>query len=166
MNSHLRRLAAAAAVAAGLPLLGASPAAAHTPLGYDSVYSNKIDYVDSTIYDDARGWARDQWNNSGDVDIQLDTGWTNSDVVFDDQYNSGVSWAGLYDHEPGNDEIWFNTYRMSGYTTAQRRHVALHELGHALGLGHSYTGQVMQPTVGSIQYVQPHDQADYDDLWG
>ena len=80
---HARALAAAAAVAIGLPLLSSGPAAAHW-YGWDSVVSNKIDYVDSTDYDDVRNWARDRWNAVGDVDIGLDTGWTNSDLIFHD----------------------------------------------------------------------------------
>ncbi len=165
MRCHLYRLAAAAAVAIALPLLGASPAAAHW-LGYDSVVSNKIDYQDNTGYDDARNWARDRWNTSGDVDIQLDGPLTTNDVEFYDQNSPWVSWAGLFIPESGDDDIVFNDAYMLGYSTAQRRHVALHELGHALGLGHSYTGQVMQSVVGSIEYVQPHDQYSYDYLWG
>ena len=166
MRIHLRRLVAVAAVAAGLPLLGAGPAGAHW-LGYDSVVNDKIDYKDSTIYDDARGWARDRWNAAGDIDISLDTSvLVTTDVEFMDLNAPGASWAGLYDNEAGDDDIIFNSAYMSGYSTAQRRNVALHELGHALGLGHSYPGQVMQEYVSSIQYVQSHDQDSYDYLWG
>jgi hypothetical protein len=166
MSNRLRRLMVVAAVAAGFPLLGAGSASAHW-LGYDSVVNNKIDYKDSTIYDDARGWARDRWNAAGDVQISLDTSLlVTTDVEFMDLNAPAASWAGLYDNEAGDDDIVFNSAYMSGYSTGQRRHVALHELGHALGLGHSYTGQIMQEYVGSIQYVQDHDQFSYDYLWG
>jgi Matrixin len=160
-----RALAAAAAVAIGLPLLGPGPAAAHW-FGWDSVVNNKIDYVDSTDYDDVRNWARDRWNAVGDVDIGLDTGWTNSDLIFHDVNNAAVSWAGLYTPTTAEETITFNDAFMLGYSTERRRHVALHELGHALGLGHSYTGQAMQSFVGTIEYPQSHDVYSYDYLWG
>jgi hypothetical protein len=165
MFHPLRRLAAVAAVALGLPLLWTGSASAHF-LGYDSVVNSKIDYVDNTKYDDARGWARDRWEDAGDVDIQLDTGWTKADVEFYDSYSPAASWAGLYDNESGDDDIIFNTYYLDTYSTAQKRNVALHELGHALGLDHSYSGQVMYDTVSSVQYLGSHDLSDYDALWG
>jgi Matrixin len=171
MRCNVRRLAAVAAVAMALPLLGAIPAAAHWS-GYDSVVNNKIDYQDNTDFDDVRNWARDQWNNSGDVDIQLDGSLTKIDVEFYDTDKSWVGWAGAYYYEPGDDDIVFNRHYMDGYTTVKRRFVAMHELGHALGLAHSYTGQVMQESVlenypdDPPQYVQPHDQYSYDQLWG
>jgi hypothetical protein len=169
MRCHLRRLAAVAAAAMAIPLLGAGPASAHW-LGYDSVVSNKIDYQDNTVYDDARGWARDQWNNSGDVDIQLDGALTTNDVEFYDQDLSWVSWVAVYYNEAGDDDIVFNRHYMDTYTTTQRRWVAMHEVGNALGLATSFDGQIMQAYVPSaqdaFQYVQPHDQYSYDVLWG
>lgn len=160
-----RRLAATAAVALALPLLGASPAAAHW-LGFDSVVNDNINYQDNTVYNDAINWATTIWEYSGIVDIQLTPAGGVNDVEFYDQNQPFAGWAGLYINEAGDDDIIFNSAYMGGYTPAQQHHVAMHELGHALGLGHSYTGEVMQTFVGSIEHPQPHDQFSYDVLWG
>jgi predicted Zn-dependent protease len=161
------RLLVGVVAALSVPLLTPSHASAHT-LGYDSVDGDEIAYEDSTKYDDARVWAINRWDALGKVDIYADTAWSNSDIDFIDTYVPWASWAGLYEYETfdDTDEIYFNTYFMDGYNTTRRRHVALHELGHALGLAHSFGGQVMQPTVGSIQYLQNHDKSDYNTLWG
>lgn len=165
MQFPIRRLAATAAVGTAVALLGASPASAHW-LGFDSVVADNINYQDNTAYDSARSWAVTTWEYSGIVNTQPTPAGAASDVEFYDQNAPAESWAGLYVNEAGDDDIIFNDAYMAGYTLAQQRHVAMHELGHALGLGHSYTGQVMQPFVGTIEYPEPHDQFSYDYLWG
>lgn len=166
MKRNIWRLAFALAATVALGVGGASPAGAHF-LGYDSVDGDEIAYEDHTKWDDARVWARDRWNALGRVDIFPDGFWTNSDIEFTDVNKSWVSWAGLYEYEwwDDTDEIYFNDYYMNGYDTVRRRFVAMHELGHALGLAHSYTGQIMQTYVGSIQYLQSHDRSDYYALY-
>jgi len=122
MFHPLRRLAAVAAVALGLPLLWTGSASAHF-LGYDSVVNSKIDYVDNTKYDDARGWARDRWEDAGDVDIQLDTGWTKADVEFYDSYSPAASWAGSTTTSPATTTssstptTWIRTRRPRSATS-------------------------------------------------
>lgn len=43
--------------------------------------------------------------------------------------------------------IRMNTYYLSGSTT-RRKHTALHEFGHAIGLGHTSQSHVMNPNLG------------------
>ena len=71
------------------------------------------------------------------------------------------------------DKIWFNRYRMDKFNTYDREAVAVHELGHALRLGHPPTTRYWKKH--SIMYwdakatpwhrPQRHDKNDYRDIW-
>lgn len=66
-----------------------------------------------------------------------------------------------------NRKIIFNTYYMDDYTTNQKRNVAIHELGHALGLAHR-TGEsssVMQYNVTSVITLCKGDKENYDETY-
>lgn len=61
-----------------------------------------------------------------------------------------------------------NDFYFNGATTANRRACMFHEWGHAHGLAHSYSTQVMDscpvcPTAYTVP--QSHDVADYNVLW-
>ena len=58
--------------------------------------------------------------------------------------------------------IRFNTYKMGDYTIAKRRYVCTHELGHALGLAHNQSGDVMYQYVSSVTHLSSNDKASYD----
>ena len=137
-------------------------------LGYSSVDGREIRYTDSTVFDSPRNYAIGQWNAEGRVDIEPDAWNTVNDINWRDARRSDVTWAGLYTYRGGTaqeDYITFNRHYVDGYSTARRNNVALHELGHALGLAHSFSGQVMYSYVSTITTVQSHDRSDYRSLW-
>jgi hypothetical protein len=145
-----------------------APVTAHF-LGCSSVEKGDIHWEGNTVFATARDYAISTWDGLASVDISKDTIWTNADLKIMDVNRSDVIWAGLYtDRDCGNadDRIRFNRFFMDGFTDAQKKMAALHELGHALGLGHSFSNNVMNPFVTSQTGLGTHDKDDYWALWG
>lgn len=164
MRKQILPVALSVAIATGV----AWPATAHF-LGNDSVDDGEIRYESYTNYTDARSWATSSWNALGSINIAGDTSSTITDLEWHDANLPSVSWDGKWTSQSFADAITLNGHYLSGYTQTKRRGVATHELGHALGLAHSYAGQVMVDNTasrGSITTPQSHDTADYRSLWG
>ncbi len=144
-----------------------TPAQAHF-LGYDSVDGREIRYDDSTRFDDARQHAINVWNALGSINIAPDTWSTYADLEWFDSNRSDVNWDGLYTNTAGTDEIYLNAFYLDSYSDFSRRAVAAHEQGHALGLAHSFSGQLMYEcsTCSGVNTPQGHDIEDYRALWG
>ncbi|SEN29303.1 matrixin family metalloprotease [Lihuaxuella thermophila] len=136
-------------------------------LGYSAVDEGEIRWDSSTSYTAARDHAITVWNALGKVNIAPDTLSIIEDLTFLDDNRSDVSWDGLYTNTSGADEIYLNRYYLQKYSDFKRKAVAAHELGHALGLAHSYRPNLMYQcsTCTGVNTPQQHDKADYYTLY-
>ncbi|MFC8732945.1 snapalysin family zinc-dependent metalloprotease [Luteimicrobium sp. NPDC057192] len=155
----------------GVVAATAAPSYAAHVNGYDSVDGGEVRYENETVYDGTLRWALDAWNAVGSVDFKPDGALTNADLQVQDRYEDGADWDGLYKNDAGADEIYFNSAYFDGYTYDQRKAVATHELGHALGLAdHTSTSwhAIMYDHATATGYTTPqaHDKSDYASLWG
>jgi hypothetical protein len=129
-------------------------------------YANSSDYVLEVSH------AVSTWNNLNAVSILPDNENTALDVRFVNAPNQcDVSWVGQYSYSSsGLDYIRFNVcnFNQSNYDVYDKKGTAAHEMGHALGLAHSYSPNLMYSPSRSTgnNTPQSHDIADYRDRWG
>ncbi len=112
------------------------------------------------------------WNTYGSsvsgVSIATSTtGSTTANLVVQDIATSSSDYfLAVYDPAPTPQFIKFNPFYMNTSTTSIKIFSATHELGHALGLGHSYPGNIMNSyatnTGQTLLGIQ--DKLDYDYL--
>jgi hypothetical protein len=140
----------------------------------------EIRWEDHTRYDDARRFAIYEWNRLRRVEILPDVPSVIADLDFIDYRDCDVAWEAFWSPRPGNDLIGFNPcnmWRRTKYgSPPDPRAVAVHELGHALRLGHP-SGQRFSRfwRRRSIMYACarctprssyfPHDVGDYRGTW-
>ncbi|WP_326674940.1 matrixin family metalloprotease [Streptomyces sp. NBC_01237] len=134
-------------------------------------------WEDDSKYNDALGWATGKWyQRSGALSlirIAPDHVTAVNDVEWRD-WSKNSSALGTWEQKNGIDHIYFNKKRLdkSPFNTRDaRRAVAVHELGHALGLCHK-TENVLsvmwsnQPRRTPLQAPTDVDKANYERLWG
>jgi hypothetical protein len=162
----MKRTLLALALALLIPTMLSNPsrASAHY-IGCDSVDNGDIRWGSTTTYVSARDHAIAAWNAVGGINIAPDTIWTSEDVKFVDVNRSDVTWVGQYSCNA--ERIRFNRFRMDPLSDDSRKMVAVHELGHALRLGHSFPGQAMNASLSipPVTLPQSHDIADYCGIW-
>ncbi|MFE4810764.1 matrixin family metalloprotease [Peribacillus simplex] len=98
------------------------------------------------------------WNNYKSGVIRKDTASTIPDVKISD-YSQVSQTAGV---TSSVGTIKFNDYKMNGYDSTKRKNVAIHEIGHALGLAHNLNGDVMYQYVSTKTTLSFNDKASYD----
>lgn len=147
-------------------LLTASSAhAARYISGKDAVDGGEIRWGSATMYTWERNDAINTWNAEDPINIAADTALTIEDLRFSDVNCGCYPWYGAYQERLGADSIYFNRAFMSAVSYAKRRHVATHELGHALGLDESISGNVMYES-DWLYTLGSQDRDDYHYLWG
>ena len=130
-------------------------------LGWNCVANNKVGWLSGTNYAAERDYAIGQWEGLGQIDF-VEAGFP-FNLILVDTWRSDVSWAGLTTHKLYDFcKVQFNTFYLDTYGVAKRRNVALHELGHVLGLGHSFPGQIMSPFASSVTTPQSQDKQDFN----
>lgn len=146
-----------------LLVLSSAPAFAHF-LGYSAVDAMEIRWGGSTQYSTARDYAHTTWNALGKVNIAPDTATTYEDLTYSDIDRTDLIFTGRYTYySVGSDTLQFNIAYMGADDYA--KNTALHELGHALGLAHSSSGNVMYSSNTSQTDLGDHDMADYATLY-
>jgi hypothetical protein len=91
-------------------------------------------------------------------------------LVYDDIYDPTLGWTGQYSYtigQSGVETLQFNKHWMdaTGMTDTLRQTVITHELGHALGLDHSYLGNIMLYSLTNKATFGLQDTTDYAYCW-
>ncbi|WP_222429821.1 matrixin family metalloprotease [Paenibacillus agilis] len=134
-------------------------AASVSLLGWDLVDSGKrMDWDGSSAYISQFNSGVSLWNSYKSGVIRKDTITTIQDLAISDYYEVS-STAGV---TSSAGTIRFNNYQMAGYTSTKKLNVAIHEIGHALGLGHNTSADVMYAYVSNNTALSVNDRASYD----
>lgn len=141
-----------------------------------SVNNWEIRWGGSTKYSIQWNYAIQTWNNLWVVDILPDTIWTFQDLKVQDINSSSPSnyFYGYWDYDftSGEDRIFLNKYYLDGnsshgtFSDLEKQHTVSHELGHALGLAHSYWTNIMKQWKLSNTVVWTQDKSSYRTKWG
>ena len=147
----------------------------HYVSGYDSVNNGEIRYTvdfDHSDYYNDFNYAKNIWNNYSDAVQIKPYALGNHDLKIYEIYDWQKKYFGAYipkeiwwDYDKIEiNHFWINWYN---FNINQKRSTIMHELGHSLGLDHSYSGNVMYRWNGGLSQVWlgNQDKVDYDYLW-
>lgn len=130
-------------------------------------YLNDWDLVDSGKHLDVDGdsiymshiWkGKNIWNGHKAGVIRKDNAKVIQDVYVSDINKKDIGVGITYP----NGHLHLNKYYLNQQTDARRTNTATHELGHALGLGHSRAGNIMYEKQSSLIKLGLWDQDCYD----
>ena len=117
-----------------------------------------IDWDGKTKYISQFKSAVNVWNNYKKGVIRKDNLLRWQDLSVSDCFEISAV-AGVTN---SNGIIRFNKYNMDRFSSNQKKNVCIHELGHALGLAHNSSVDVMYPYVTSRTNISNNDKKSYD----
>jgi hypothetical protein len=119
----------------------------------------------TTIFATELGAASTTWNSFGKVFVTAATS-TTANVDINDMDYSDSAIKGEWNHNSSfPDSLWLNKYFLTSQTFGEVQNTITHELGHAMGLDHSYTGNVMYFNQSPQTTLGPQDISDFNYLW-
>ena len=139
----------------------------HFVSGHDAVTGGAMTYSYTHAiggdYTSELADAVDTWDVLGSVAIDPAVG--TPDVAIENVDQSSEFYVGGWDYVSSPTNLLLNTYYLDHDSSAQVQHTITHELGHALGLAHSYSGNIMYHNQTSQTALGTQDTRDYDYLW-
>jgi hypothetical protein len=131
---------------------------------YSSVVDGQIHWNGTTTYSTAFNDSVAAWNSLSRVNIVPASG--TAEVTISDFTNEDYPYVAYWKPLPSvPDELKMNNYHMTQTSAAEKQNIITHELGHALGLEHSYLGNIMYLFAGTQTALGPQDLDDYYSLW-
>lgn len=118
-----------------------------------------LDWGGSTKYQTQFNKAVKVWNGYKSGVIRKDTIATIQDVKISDYYNKNSDTVGS---TVPDKRLRFNKANMDKCSTTRQLNVCIHELGHALGLGHNKSTDVMYFKVTTNTTLSRNDKASYN----
>lgn len=135
--------------------------------GYSSVADRFVETANkSTKYANQVAAGTSRWNGQGSVQFIAAPNTPDLEIIDVNIPNNGNQ--GLYSYFGDNqtDQIYFNDAYMSKLGAQKNQAIVTHELGHALGLSHSCSGQVMGIGAGPTGDLGQIDIEALRRLWG
>ena len=130
--------------------------------GWDLVDSGKhLDWGGTSKYIKEFKNAVKKWNNYKAGVIRKDTIKTKRDVKIMDSKGRAEKKV-LAETSKAGRTIYFYTAKMDSLSSDKCLHVCMHELGHALGLGHNKKTDVMYAESSWVTKLSKNDKASYD----
>jgi hypothetical protein len=133
------------------------------PITDCSSVQNRMMLLDAvTTYTSELDAAITEWNTLGKVTIEEATSTVTVELFQDSRPDLPIK-GGF--GTSTTDFIFLNSYFLDQNSFQQRQHTIMHELGHALGLDHSFSGNIMNFFQTSQVTFGAQDYLDYHFMW-